>query len=117
VEAGEHTRVKVATGGGTILSEYPSRPGDEGMKVNVGIRPEDMIATEEADYAFSGTVEISENLGEVTVLYFGKQGDKDDQVIAKLHGIHTEVRGREVHMAADPSKVHLFADGISLAYR
>jgi len=51
------------------------------------------------------------------VLYFGKQGDKDDQVIAKLHGIHTEVRGREVHMAADPSKVHLFADGISLAYR
>ena len=117
VETGEQTRVSVRGGGGSVLSDVPSHDSDKGRKVNVGIRPEDMVPTDESDYAFSGEVEISENLGEVTVMYFKRASPDDDQVIAKLHGIHTEVRGRTQHMTADPSKVHIFADGISLLYR
>ncbi|MBF9036382.1 sn-glycerol-3-phosphate ABC transporter ATP-binding protein UgpC [Rhodobacterales bacterium HKCCE2091] len=119
VATGEQTRVKLDDGGGTILSDYPTQAGDEGMKVQVGIRPEDMVSTEGEDYAFNGRVDITEALGEVTQLYFTRPGagDDTDTIIAKLSGIHRELRGRDVRLTADPAKVHLFHDGISLRYR
>ena len=102
-------------GGGSAVSNVPTTDADKGLTVNVGIRPEDMLATD-GDFAFEGKVNIVEALGEVTVLYFEPQGGRD-AVIAKLPGIHGDLRGNAVRLAADPAKVHLFADGKSLLYR
>ena len=117
VETGNQTKVHLDGGHGAIVSNYPTRDGDKGLKVNVGIRPEDMRPVEGEDWAYSGEVEISESLGEVTVLYFRTASREDGQVIAKLNGIHPEMRGKTIHMSADPEKVHLFANGQSLLYR
>ena len=112
---GAVTRVKLH-GGGTVTSAVPTRDSDMGMSVNIGIRPEDMIETTADDYAFEGKVNITEALGEVTLLYFDKVGD-NSAVIGKLPGIHADLRGKSVRMAADPSKVQIFANGQSLYYR
>jgi len=117
VETGAQTRVHLHGGQGTVLSDYPTRDDDKGRQVNVGIRPEDMRPAEGDDYAYAGRVAISESLGEVTVLYFDGAEDAEHGVIAKLPGIHPEVRGRTLHMSAEPAKVHLFANGRSLLYR
>ena len=119
VGTGETTTLQLNEGGGTITSHYPSRDEDMGAEVQVGIRPEDMLSTDGEDYAFHGKVDIVEALGEVTQLYFDVPSpDTDtDTVIAKLQGIHPNLRGRDVRMTAEPGKVHVFKDGISLLYR
>jgi alpha-glucoside transport system ATP-binding protein len=86
-----------------------------GLKVNVGVRPEDLVATTDAAL-YTGHVDIVEALGEVTVLYFEKASDHEP-VIAKLPGVHRDMRGTEVSLGADPAKVHLFSNGVSLLYR
>ena len=111
---GAQTTVEL-DGGGSAISTVPTIDADMGLSVNVGIRPEDMLATD-ATFAFEGTVNIVEALGEVTVLYFKPQGGRDP-VIAKLPGIHGDLRGNSVRLAADPAKVHLFSGGKSLLYR
>jgi alpha-glucoside transport system ATP-binding protein len=117
VKTGEVTELKLPGGKGTISANIPTRPEDKGMQVNVGIRPEDMVEAKGENYAFSGKVEIMEALGEVTQLYFAEPKDDISPVIAKLPGIHTELRGKVINMGADPGKVHLFAKGKSLLYR
>lgn len=114
VETGEVTVVRLA-GGGVARSAVPTIGADLGMKVNIGVRPEDLVPTE-GPAIFTGEVEITEALGEVTLLYFKKQGE-GVQMVAKLPGIHAGLRHREVRLAADPGKVHLFHDGRSLLYR
>jgi len=117
VETGAQTRVRLPEGGGTILSDYPSQPEDKGAQVKVGIRPEDMVQTDAADFAYQGRVEITEALGEVTLLYFAKQDASHDPVIAKLGGTHSSLRGQSLRVSAPANKVHLFKDGVSLHYR
>jgi alpha-glucoside transport system ATP-binding protein len=112
---GAVTTVKLH-GGGTVTSAVPTRDSDMGLQVNVGIRPEDMIETAGENYAFEGKVNITEALGEVTLLYFDKVGD-NSAVIGKLPGIHADLRGKSVRMAASPDKVQVFANGQSLYYR
>jgi alpha-glucoside transport system ATP-binding protein len=114
IGTGAQTRVRLE-GGGEALSDYPTTDADMGLKVNVGIRPEDFVQGDGAA-AFTGKVNITEALGEVTLLYFEKAG-AGDAVIAKLPGIHREMRGGEVTLGASPDKVHLFANGVSLLYR
>ncbi|TNF19929.1 MAG: sn-glycerol-3-phosphate ABC transporter ATP-binding protein UgpC [Rhodobacteraceae bacterium] len=114
VGTGPQTTVKMA-GGGTAVSDYPTTEADMGMQVNVGVRPEDLVATE-GEAIFEGKVDFIEALGEVTLLYFEKVAGADS-VIGKLAGIHTEVRGKPVRLTAVPAKVHLFANGVSLLYR
>ena len=114
VETGATTVVRLANGG-IARSTVPTQASDKGLKVNIGIRPEDLVtATGEA--AFTGEVEITEALGEVTLLYFKRQGEAA-QVVAKLPGIHAELRHKTVSLTAAPAKVHLFANGKSLLYR
>ncbi|WOI57252.1 sn-glycerol-3-phosphate ABC transporter ATP-binding protein UgpC [Palleronia sp. LCG004] len=120
---GERTTVKLA-GGGTAQSDYPSHEGDMGAKVKIGVRPEDFVAAEGEDYIFEGSVDITEALGEVTLLYFetGNASIEDLEkgdaaVIAKLQGIHNDLRGRTVKLGAKPDRVHIFKDGQSLLYR
>jgi alpha-glucoside transport system ATP-binding protein len=88
----------------------------QGASINVGIRPEDMKPVTADNYAFENTVEISEALGEVTQVYFHKQSADSAPVIAKLPGIHRDVRKQTMRMSADADKIHLFADGQSLLY-
>ncbi len=113
---GDRTTIAVE-GGGTAVSGVPSLAGDMGKKVNIGIRPEDFVETAEgAEHIFSGRVNITEALGEVTLLYFEPKGG-DDPVIGKLQGIHKGLRGQTVRLSADPAKVHVFHDTQSLLYR
>ena len=43
-------------GGGVVTSAVPTTDADMGLKVNVGIRPEDMVETDGAAFAFEGKV-------------------------------------------------------------
>ncbi len=114
---GTGTQTTVALpGGGVAVSDVPTTDADMGLTVNVGVRPEDLVAPTGDNFLYAGTVEILEALGEVTVLYFKRDGE-NEPVIAKLPGIHIDVRGTEVKLGADPSKVHLFHNGTSLLYR
>ncbi len=113
-DTGAVTTVALANGG-IARSTVPTNAADKGLKVKIGVRPEDMIATD-GESLFTGEVEITEALGEVTLLYFKRQGD-GAQVVAKLPGIHADLRRKVVKLTADPGKVHMFADGKSLLYR
>ncbi|MFN4158797.1 MAG: ABC transporter ATP-binding protein [Gemmobacter sp.] len=114
VGTGPGTTVRMANGG-IARSCVPSLASDMGARVNVGVRPEDLLATE-AEPIFTGDVEITEALGEVTLLYFKRQGE-GAQVVAKLPGIHAGLRHTTVRLSAAPAKVHLFHNGRSLLYR
>ena len=114
VRTGEITHVQL-DGGGVADVAIPTRPGDEGMVVNLGVRPEDMRITD-GPALFEGKVDLTEALGEVTLLYFGTGGD-GDPVTAKLPGIHTGLNHQTVRLTADPEAMHLFHDGRSLLYR
>ena len=113
-ETGSETVVKLADGG-VARSALASKPELKGKPVKVGIRPEDFeIANGEG--VFAGTVGFAEALGEVTILYFEKTPKGSDEVVAKLPGTKPNLRGTQVTLTADPSKVHLFHDGKSLAW-
>ncbi|WP_417249216.1 ABC transporter ATP-binding protein [Celeribacter sp.] len=113
VEPGAVTTVKL-TGGGTASVQIPTQTSDKGRSVNVGVRPEDLkLAAEGEPALYSGEVAITEALGEVTLLYFVAEEGKDP-VIAKLPGIHEGLRGSHVKLVADPAKLHMFADGLSM---
>ena len=114
VETGAETVIKLANGG-MARSHVPTDAADKGRQVKVGVRPEDLVETT-GDAIFEGKVEITEALGEVTLLYLAKDAE-GQQVIAKLPGIRPELRHQTVRLAASPAKVHLFANGRSLLYR
>jgi len=103
-------------GGGLITSEVPTTDEDMGLTVNVGVRPEDMLITEDENWVMECTVNIIEALGDVTVLYFDSF-EGQAPWIAKLPGIHNGLRGQSVRLTATPAKVHLFHNGQSLLYR
>ncbi len=65
---------------------------------------EDMVPCEDGQGVYSGEVDIVEALGEVTLLYFGKEG-VDNAVIAKLPGIHTGLRHQTIALKAAPDKI------------
>ncbi|MEL6888671.1 MAG: sn-glycerol-3-phosphate ABC transporter ATP-binding protein UgpC [Pseudomonadota bacterium] len=114
VGTGEQTTVKMVTGL-TAVSAVPTTDADMGLKVNVGVRPEDFVATD-AGGIYTGKVDFTEALGEVTILYFEAEDGKEP-VLAKMAGIHPGLRGQTVTVGAAPEKVQLFADGKSLYYR
>jgi alpha-glucoside transport system ATP-binding protein len=114
VGTGAQTAVRLAAGG-MARASIATQAADMGLAVNLGVRPEDLAETGD-EPLFTGVVEMTEALGEVTLLYLQRQGDAA-QVVAKLPGIRTGLRHREVRLAADPAKVHLFAKGRSLLHR
>ncbi|MEM9709102.1 MAG: ABC transporter ATP-binding protein [Pseudomonadota bacterium] len=114
IGTGEITTIRL-DGGGTARSTIPSRGDLLGAKVRIGVRPEDFDAAGDGDYIYEGQVNITEALGEVTLLYFTPEGEADP-VIGKLQGIHKDLRGHNVRLTADPSKVHVFKDGVSLLF-
>ncbi len=113
-KTGEQTTISL-DGGGVAVSSVPTEEADNGLAVNVGVRPEDLVPTDKAA-VYSGRVAFSEELGEVTLLYF-EHADTLSRVIAKLPGIHTDKRGENIGMTAEPAKIHVFHKGRSLLYR
>lgn len=113
-KTGTQTTVKL-DGGGTAVSDVATQASDKGLRVNVGVRPEDLIEAE-GDYLFEGVVNFTEALGEVTLLYFEQQGEGNG-VIGKLPGVHADLRGKSIKLVAVPEKVQVFHDGQSLRYR
>ena len=114
VETGGETVIRLDNGG-TARAAIATTVADQGMRVNLGVRPEDLVAAGD-EALFEGEVDITEALGEVTLLYFKRQGEAA-QVVAKLPGIHAGLRHTKVRLTADPSKIHLFHNGRSLLYR
>ena len=115
IATGDLTRIRLENGE-EVASTVPTRTSDMGLKVNVGVRPEDLFEEGEGGAMIDATVDIVEALGEVTVLYFKALAGQDAPV-AKLSGIHKGLRGSQVRLYADPKKVHLFHNGHSLLYR
>ncbi len=116
VGTGEQTTIELEGSHGTVVSAYPSQDGDMGAQVNIGIRPEDMQLSDDTS-GFNGVVNVQENLGEVTLLFFTPDTKEAEPVIAKLPGIHRGLKGQTLHMTAEPQKVHVFMNGKSLLYR
>ena len=102
--------------GGEAASSVSTRDEDLNRKVNIGVRPEDFVATDGAAI-HAGTIEFTEALGEVTLLYYESESHDGSGYIAKLPGIHTDLRGKTLQVSAPPEKVHLFSEGQSLRYR
>ena len=94
------------------VSSVATSPKDMGKQVNVGIRPEHLKLTEE-DHIVKGEVEITEALGEYTLLYV-KNAMQDENLTAKIPGTHQSLRNQLVKLSADPSNVHLFHNGLSM---
>ncbi len=110
---GAETEVKLG-GGGVARVGIATQTADKGRAVNIGVRPEDFrIVTDDTPPVYEGKVDFLEALGEVTLLYFETEGDAEP-VIAKLPGIHADLRGETVKLTADPAQIHLFANGMSL---
>ncbi|UWR03953.1 sn-glycerol-3-phosphate ABC transporter ATP-binding protein UgpC [Ruegeria conchae] len=108
---GETTTVTLDDGG-VAVSSIQTEAADEGKQVNIGVRPEDLEMTE-AGAIYSGVVDFTEALGEVTLLYFAAPEGRE-AVIAKLPGVQRNLRGQNVSVTAPPEKVHLFHNGQSM---
>ncbi len=109
---GAETKVLLDNGARAIVPIATSA-ADQGKVVNLGVRPEDLIPTDAAEALFRGKVALTEALGEVTLLYF-EATEGAAQVIGKLPGNHSSLRGQSLGLSADPSKLHLFSEGVSL---
>src|SRR5438045_7712759 len=78
---------------------------EAGRAVTVGIRPEHLHPTGEADGSVSGTVEMVEQLGADTLVHIAHGRDL---VIARLpHGVQPDI-GTRFSVTADPARVFLF---------
>ncbi|MCS5589487.1 MAG: ABC transporter ATP-binding protein [Candidatus Thioglobus sp.] len=96
------------------VSSIGTNSSDIGKQVNVGVRPEHLRLTEGKEvHLLKGRVDITEALGEYTLLYV-KHALQDESLIAKIPGTHKSLRNQLVKLSADPSKVHLFHNGLSM---
>ena len=95
-----------------VVSSIGTSSTDIGKQVNVGVRPEHLRLTEGV-HLLKAEVEITEALGEYTLLYV-KHALQDENLIAKIPGTHKSLRHQLVKFSADPSKVHLFHNGLSM---
>ena len=111
VKTGSETEIELLQGGKAI-SAISTPESSIGLEVNIGVRPEDLQPVN-GEYLYKGDVEYTEILGEVTLLYF-KPENGGSQIIAKLSGVHEQLRGQQVELSAAPDKVHLFYKGESL---
>ena len=111
---GDETIVTLNSGG-EARSSVPTRDKDMGREVNIGVRPEDFVAVVDGGI-YSGHVEIREALGEISLLYFVSVTLDGRGVIAKLPGMHANLRYETVGISAAPEKVHVCGDGMCWLY-
>lgn len=102
--------------GRTIRLEVDATPGEIGMEGSLGARPEHLKLVNQEKAVFSGKVDITEALGEVTLVYVDIGAD--EPILAKVNGDVRLSRGDVVHLAAEPDQLHLFAaDGQAIDMR
>jgi sn-glycerol 3-phosphate transport system ATP-binding protein len=91
-------------GGGTVAAARGSAV--QGVAVTVGIRPEHLRPVAAADgAAFSGPVEMVEQLGADTLVHVGHGAGT---VVARLSHSQDADVGSTLHLAADPARIFLF---------
>jgi alpha-glucoside transport system ATP-binding protein len=102
---------RVGTAPGQVILDgaaidTPAQTGAPGDEVMLGVRPEDLTATNPKGAMITGKVEIVERLGEVTLVHLsvGALGT----VIAKLPGDMAPLRGDHLGLAARREKLHVF---------
>jgi len=116
-KTGKNTTIDLHHGHDAV-ADVETQAAEKGLKVNVGVRPEDFRLAEEGDHVvYEGTVNYVEALGEVTLLHFKAGGPDQSPLIAKFPGIHDNLRGQAVKLTASPEKVQVFHDGMSLRTR
>ncbi|WP_116133590.1 ABC transporter ATP-binding protein [Tropicimonas sp. IMCC34043] len=116
---GEDTRLRLPSGA-EMTVPIPSPASLRDAAVALGVRPENLRVAADGDTVLvQSKVQITEKLGEVTVVYMDPvrafEGD-DGQTIAKLPGIHRISAGTPLDLAADPQDMHVFHQGKSLHY-
>ncbi len=112
---GEAIKVKLAQGSEATLP-FGGDAALQGTAVKLGVRPEDLrIAADAASGIITGTVDIVEKLGEVTLVYINIDGHPE-HFLAKLPGTQDAIsRGSSIHLTAEKHVLHLFgADGKTL---
>lgn len=115
VETGDVTMIQTQTGS-TIKAPIASSAEYQNKPAMFGVRPEDLVLTDETEGAIEGKVKFVESLGEVTQLHFDVPG-AEEPVIAKIPGIVHYHKGDTVRVKATPEKMHLFNDdGLSFKY-
>ena len=98
----------VTTPSGGRRTAVPAGLSAEPGPVHLGLRPECLTLAERAEDAIvSGTLVLSEPLGEVTLLHVDL-GDGEAPIVAKLPGSVDLERGRRVHLSAEPEALRLF---------
>ena len=87
-------------------------PAGAGSEFHLGVRPEDLSLAGAAEEALiEGKVALTEDLGEVTLVYVDV-GLPDEPLVAKLPGSVTLQRGATLRIAASADKLRFFgADG------
>lgn len=113
-KTGAQTTVNLV-GGGTAVTDVPTEADDMGKMVNVGVRPEDLVPTQD-EAMVECRVDFTEALGDVTLLYLEDDQNKQS-LIAKLSGIHRGMRGNTVKLTTQSAKMHLFHNGQSMRKR
>ena len=72
------------------------------------------VTTYAIEAIISGTIDIVDALGEVTLVYITVKG-YDEPVLAKLPGYHQLERGSKISLSVPADALHLFdADGQSM---
>jgi len=79
-----------------------------GAKGSFGVRPENLVLTSGDDAIFRGRVDVSEHLGELTLLYV--DCGYPEPIIAKLEGNVAIKRNEQVGLTAPAAALHVFDD-------
>jgi alpha-glucoside transport system ATP-binding protein len=115
IESGGERAVVVPEGGVPARTEVSVPDSAKGSKGMVGVRPEDLKLADGGEKIFTGTIDIVEKLGEVTLIYV-KSGNLEEPILAKLVGIVDVKRGDTVELAAEAKDLHVF-DAKGIAYK
>ena len=101
---GEDERIKL-----TLSDKTISKLGDKhNLDVFIGIRPSDFYMGSKEDYDFKvDKVELTEKLGNETLLYFTLPGREEYTLASLKLGMHEEING-EIYLKINKENVHLF---------
>jgi ABC-type sugar transport system ATPase subunit len=107
IEAGGAEPVVKPDGGHPVKVEADIPEAAKGAKGTFGVRPEDLVIADGGQPIFTGSVEIVEKLGEVTLIYVDC-GNPAEPVLAKLDGIVSLNKGQPVKLTAPTNTLHVF---------
>ena len=71
-----------------------------------GVRPEDLVLTDGPDAIFRGTIDIVEQLGEVTLIYVDV--GTSEPIVAKIENEAVVARGQKVSLTTEKRHLHVF---------